>query len=171
MNEEHNSKQNNIKNKAISGFLWRFFERCGAQGVTLIVSIVLARLLDPAVYGTIALVSVFTIILDVFVNSGFGNALIQKKDADDLDFSSVFYFNIVMCLALYALLFFTAPLIAKFYELPELTLLVRVLGLNLLLSGIKNVQQAYVSKHLLFKKFFFPLFPERRMEDNFVIDS
>lgn len=155
MSDNQNEHQNNIKNKAISGFLWRFFERCGAQGVTLIVSIVLARLLDPDVYGTIALVSVFTIILDVFVNSGFGNALIQKKDADELDFSSVFYFNIVMCLALYALLFFTAPLIAKFYELPELTLLVRVLGLNLLLSGIKNVQQAYVSKHLLFKKFFF----------------
>lgn len=155
MSEQNNGQQNNAKNRAISGFLWRFFERCGAQGVTLVVSIILARLLDPDVYGTIALISVFTIILDVFVNSGFGNALIQKKDADDLDFSSVFYFNIFMCVVLYALLFFTAPLIARFYELPELTALVRVLGIDLLLSGVKNIQQAYVSKHLLFKKFFF----------------
>ena len=155
MSEQNNGQQNNAKNQAISGFLWRFFERCGAQGVTLVVSIILARLLDPDVYGTIALISVFTIILDVFVNSGFGNALIQKKDADDLDFSSVFYFNIFMCIVLYAFLFITAPLIASFYRLPELTALVRVLGLNLILSGVKNVQQAYVSKHLLFKKFFF----------------
>lgn len=155
MPDNQNGQQNNIKNKAVSGFLWRFFERCGAQGVTLIVSIILARLLEPSVYGTIALIMVFTVILDVFVNSGFGNALIQKKDADDLDFSSVFYFNIFMCLVLYALLFLTAPLIAKFYEMPELTALVRVLGLSLIISGVKNVQQAYVSKHLLFKKFFF----------------
>ncbi len=155
MSEHQNGQQNNIKNKALSGFLWRFFERCGAQGVTLVVSIILARLLEPEVYGTIALITVFTIILDVFVNSGFGNALIQKKDADDLDFSSVFYFNISMCIVLYALLYFTAPLIAGFYELPELTSLMRVLGLTLILSGIGNIQEAYVSKHLLFKKFFF----------------
>lgn len=155
MSDNQNEQSNNIKNKAISGFLWRFLERCGAQVVTLVVSIILARLLDPNVYGTIALVSVFTIILDVFVNSGFGNALIQKKDADDLDFSSVFYFNIFMCIVLYALLFFTAPLIARFYETPELTPIIRVLGLTLLVSGIRNVQQAYVSKKLLFKRFFF----------------
>ena len=155
MSDNQNGQSNNMKNKAISGFLWRFFERCGAQGVTLIVSVILARLLDPSVYGTIALVTVFTIILEVFVNSGFANALIQKKDADDLDYSSVFYFNVVMCIVLYTLLYFCAPLIARFYELPELTPLVRVLGLTLLISGVRNVQQAYVSKNLLFKRFFF----------------
>lgn len=153
--KDNNQQQNNIKNKAISGFLWRFFERCGAQGVTLIVSIVLARLLDPEVYGTIALVTVFTVILDVFVNSGFGNALIQKKDADDLDFSSVFYFNVVMCIALYALLFALAPVVANFYKNQDLIAIIRVLGLTLIISGVKNIQQAYVSKNLLFKKFFF----------------
>ena len=79
----------------ISNLLWRFLERCGAQGVTFVVSILLARLLDPEVYGTIALVTIFTTIMQVFVDSGLGNALIQKKDADDLDFSSVFYFNII----------------------------------------------------------------------------
>ena len=141
--------------KVIGNFLWRLLERFGAQGVTLIVSIVLARLLNPTVYGTIALVTVFTQILHVFIDSGLGTALIQKKDADDLDFSSVFFFNLAMCLFLYALLFFGAPLIARFYELPELTGVIRVLGLTLVISGVKNIQQAYVSRHMLFKKFFF----------------
>lgn len=143
------------KNKVIGGFFWRFFERCGAQGVTFIVSIVLGRLLDPEVYGTIALVTVFTMLLQVFVDGGFGNALVQKKDADDLDFSSVFYFNMVMCLTLYAVMFFSAPLIAAFYDRPELTAIVRVLSLTLVFSGVKNVQQAYVSRNMLFRRFFF----------------
>lgn len=145
-----------MSNKLVlSNLIWRFLERCGAQIVTFIVSIVLARILDPRVYGTIALITVITTILQVFVDSGMGNALIQKKDADDTDFSTVFYFNIVMCLGLYAILFFTAPLIAKFYDMPELTPVIRVLGITLIISGVKNVQQAYVSKHMLFKKFFF----------------
>ena len=138
-----------------SNMLWRFFERTGAQGVTFIVSIVLARLLDPTVYGTVALVSVFTVIMQVFVDSGMGNALIQKKDADDLDFSSVFYFNIIMCTALYLAMFFAAPLIAGFYRRPELVPLIRVLSLTLVISGVKNIQQAYVSRNMLFKRFFF----------------
>ena len=115
----------------------------------------LARLLAPEVYGLVALVTVFTTILQVFVDSGMGNALIQKKDADDLDFSSVFFFNLVMCIALYLLLFFCAPLIAAFYHNPELTLVIRVLGITLLIAGVKNVQQAYVSRTLQFKRFFF----------------
>ncbi len=139
----------------VTNFIWRFLERCGAQLVTFIVSIVLARILDPEVYGTIALVTVVTTILQVFIDSGLGSALIQKKDADDLDFSTVFYFNIAMCVGLYAILFFLAPLIASFYELPELTDIIRVLGITLIISGLKNVQQAYVSKHMLFRKFFF----------------
>ena len=141
--------------KVVNNFIWRFFERCGAQGVTFIVSIVLARLLDPSVYGTIALVTIFTTIMQVFVDSGMGNALIQKKDADDLDFSSVFWFNLIMCFTLYILMFLSAPLIASFYKMPELTPVVRVLSLILVISGVKNVQQAYVSRNMLFKKFFF----------------
>lgn len=138
-----------------SNLIWRFSERCGAQLVSFLVSIVLARLLDPEVYGTIALITVITTILQVFVDSGLGNALIQKKDADDVDFSTVFYFNMAMCICLYLGLFAAAPWIAEFYEIPELTPMVRVLGLTLVVSGVKNVQQAYVSKHMLFKKFFF----------------
>lgn len=139
----------------ITNFFWRFLERCGAQGVTFIVSIVLARLLDPTVYGTVALVTIFTTIMQVFVDSGMGNALIQKKDADELDFSSVFYFNMAMCSVLYLIMFFAAPLIASFYRMPELTAIVRVLSLVVVISGVKNVQQAYVSRHLMFKRFFF----------------
>ena len=143
------------KQTVIVNFIWRFLERFGAQTVTAVVSLVLARLLDPAVYGTVALVTVITGILQVFVDSGLANALIQKKDADDLDFSTVFYFNMAVCLVLYMGLFLAAPLIAVFYGLPELTPLVRVLGLSLIISGVKNVQQAYVSRNMLFKRFFF----------------
>ena len=84
-----------MKNKVFSNMLWRFAERCGAYLVQFIVSIVLARILGPEAYGTIALITVFTTILQVFVDSGLGNALIQKKNADDVDFSTVFYTNIV----------------------------------------------------------------------------
>ena len=141
--------------KILSNLIWRFAERCGAQGVTLIVSIVLARLLDPKVYGTVALITVFTSVLQKFVDCGFGTALIQKKDADDLDFSSVFFFNIFSCLLIYTLLFFSAPAIAKFYDDEALTELIRVMSLMIVISGVKNVQQAYVSRTLQFKRFFY----------------
>lgn len=140
--------------KVFNNFIWRFLERCGAQGVTFVVSVVLARLLDPSVYGTVALVTVFTSIMQVFIDSGFGTALIQKKDADDLDFSTVFYFKMAVCLLLYAVMFFAAPLIAAFYENDELIPLVRVLSLILIISGVKGIQVSYVSRNLLFKRFF-----------------
>ena len=142
-------------NKVFTNLIWRFLERCGAQGVALIVSLVLANILEPDLYGTIALVTVFTTIMQVFVDSGMGNALIQKKDADDIDFSTVFYFNIIVCLLLYGVMFLLAPIIAHFYNIPELTSIVRVLSFTLIISGVKNVQQAYVSRNLMFRKFFF----------------
>lgn len=141
--------------KVIGEMAWRFAERMGAKGVSFIVSIVLARLLLPEVYGHVALVTVIINILEVFVDSGMGVALIQKKDADDLDFSSVFYFNLASCTLLYLIMFLGAPLIADFYEYSELTPVIRVLSLSLIISGIKNVQQAYVSRNMQFKKFFF----------------
>lgn len=144
-----------LKGKTLTGFIWRLAERFGAQGVSFIVSIVLARLLAPSDYGLIAMATVFTNILSVFVDSSMANALIQKKDADDLDFSTVFYFNIVMSVSIYLIVFFTAPLIAKFYNNSELTLLIRVLSISLLIYGVKSIQQAYVSKHMIFKRFFF----------------
>lgn len=140
---------------AIKNFFWRFAERCGAQLVSFIVSIVLARLLAPEDYGVVALVTVFTTILQVFIDSGLGTALIQKKNADDLDFSSVFYFNLVVCLILYIIMFCAAPFIARFYDNPIYVPLVRVLSLTLIISGVKGIQQSYVSRHMIFKRFFF----------------
>lgn len=153
---EHRKKMADITKKNVIGnFIWRFAERCGAQLVTFVVSIVLARILDPKDYGTIALVTVFTTILQVFVDSGLGTALIQKKDADDLDFSSVFYFNFIVCMVLYAGMFMAAPYIAVFYKDTTLTPVIRVISLTIVISGVKGIQQAYVSKNMLFKRFFF----------------
>lgn len=145
----------NSKRNIFSNLMWKFMERSGAQGVAFIVSIILARLLEPEIYGTIALVTVFTTILNVFVDSGFANALIQKKNADDLDFSTVFYFNIFVCLCLYCVMFFSAPAVANFYGTPVIKSIIRVLSLTVVIYGIKNVQQAYVSRTMQFKKFFF----------------
>lgn len=143
------------KENVLSNLIWRFAERGGAQIVQFLVSIVLARILAPKAYGTISLILVFSQVFEVFVDSGLGNALIQKKDADDLDFSSVFWFNLALCLCLYGMLFLSAPIIAKFYNDSDLTSLVRVLCITVVVSGLKNVQQAYVSRTLQFKKFFF----------------
>lgn len=143
------------KSSTISNFLWRFAERCGAQIVTFIVSIVLARVLTPEDYGKIALITVFTTIMQVFVDSGLGVALIQKKDADDLDFSSVFYFNFVICLVLYAAMFIASPFIANFYNDSSLTPIIRVISLTIVISGVKGIQQSYVSRNMLFKRFFY----------------
>lgn len=143
------------KKIVFKNFIWRFTERCGAQLVTFIVSIVLARILAPEDYGTIALVTVFTTILQVFVDSGLGTALIQKKEADDLDFSSVFFFNFAVCLILYIGMFIAAPFIAEFYNDSSLTSVVRVISLTIVISGVKGIQQAYVSRNMMFKRFFF----------------
>lgn len=149
------AEQNNSKNKVVSGLFWRLLERIGAQGVQFIVSVVLARLLAPELFGTIALLNVFIAILEVFVDSGLANSLIQKKEADDLDFSTVFFFNLGVCFLFYLGMFLAAPAIAHFYKMPDLTAAIRVISLILVISGVKNVQQAYVSRTMQFKRFFF----------------
>ena len=118
------------KNSVISNLIWRFAERCGAQGVSFIVLLYLARLLDPSDYGTVGLLNVFIAIANVFIDSGFGNSLIQKKDADEVDFSSVFYFSLGLSIILYIILFFASPLIANFYSQPILTNLFRVMAIS-----------------------------------------
>lgn len=144
-----------MNTRVFSNFLWRFFERVGAEIVAFIVSVVLARILSPSEYGTLAIVTVIIVLFQVFVDSGLGNALIQKKDTDILDYSTVFFFNVFMCCILYVILFLCAPAFASFYGDPILTDILRVLGLVIIISGVKNVQQAYVSKNMMFKKFFF----------------
>lgn len=145
-----------MNNKTVfSNLIWRFAERIGAQLVAFIVSVALARILDPSAYGVVALILVFTTILQVFVDSGLGNALIQKKEADNIDFSTVFFTNLIFCSVLYVLLFIASPYIASFYGDSYITAYMRVLGLTVFISGITNVQQAYVSRNMLFKRFFF----------------
>ena len=122
----------------ISNFVWRFAERCGAQIVQLVVSIVLARLLLPSDYGTVALMTVFIGILGIFINCGLGSALIQKKNADNVDFSTVFYAQLVFCGIIYTGLFIAAPFIADFYKIPEMTSMIRVLSLTLVIAGVKR---------------------------------
>ncbi len=144
-----------MRKQVIFGFFWRLMERLGAQTVSFVVSIILARILSPDVYGTIALILVFTSIMQVFVDSGLGNALIQKKQADDIDFSTVFYFNILFCLLVYGAMWIAAPEIARFFNDRTLVPYIRILSLTIIISGVKNVQQAFVSRNMLFKKFFY----------------
>lgn len=140
----------------LSNFVWKFAERISAQLVSLIVSIVLARLLGPDDYGIVTIVMIFITFANVFVSDGFGKALIQKKDPTALDYCSVLYFNLLFSAILYFVLFFTAPLIARFYGsgYEILVPVLRVLALRLPLTAANSVQQAYVSKKMIFRKFF-----------------
>lgn len=149
--ENQEYKRNNI----ISNLIWKFLESTGAQLVSLVVSTLIARAIDPEAYGVVAIVQTINTILNVFVDSGLSNALIQKKNADDLDFSSVFYTNVIFCILIYIILFFGAPLIANIFQINKMVSLIRVSGVVLLLSALKNVQCSYISKKMLFKKFFF----------------
>ena len=135
---------------------WKFAERISAQLVTTVVAIILARILDPSHYGLISIVTIFVTLANTLVTGGFGNALIQKKDADALDFSTILYFNIAFSILLYFVLFIAAPYIARFYgEGYELICpVLRVLGLRIIVAGINSVQQAYVSREMIFEKFF-----------------
>lgn len=147
--------EHNLKIKVISNLIWKFSERICVQLVSFIISIILARLLSPSDYGAIAILLVFITIADVFVNAGFGIALIQKKDADNLDFSSVFYFNFLFSVFVYAVIYLTAPFVANFYNMPILQPTLQVLALRIPVAAINSVQQAYVSRNMQFKKFFY----------------
>lgn len=144
-----------LTQQTVSGLIWKFAERIGAQLVTAIISIVLARILLPEDYGVVSIVTILITICNVFVSNGFGNSLIQKKDVDEVDFSSVFYASLVLALGIYAILFFSAPYIARFYENDLLSPVLRVMGLRLPIAAINSVQQAYVSREMSFRKFFF----------------
>lgn len=147
----HDNKRASVS----SGLFWAFSERITAQLVTLSVTIVLARLLDPEHYAMIAVVSIFINIANTFVTSGFGNSLIQKKDADELDFSTTFVFSTGLSLLVYGVLFLVAPKISDFYNQEELTLVLRIMSLRIIIASVNSIQHAYVSKQMAFRKFFF----------------
>lgn len=153
MSEGNTTKVN--KNTVISSLIWKFLERGGVQGVQFILSIVLARLVSPDDYGVIALILVFIQIATVFIQSGFNTALIQKKESDDVDFSSIFFLSLFVAFVCYILLYYFAPFIAKFYKQEILTPVIRVIAFTLFFGAVNSVQNAYVSKTMQFKRFFF----------------
>jgi len=148
------SDQNIITKKVVFGSLWVYLDKLITQLVTFSVSIILARILSPEIYGTIALVTIFITIADVFVSSGFGNSLIQKKMPDETDYSTALISGIVMAVVVYALLYSTAPIISKFYSRDELTLIVRVMAIRVIFAAVNSIQRAYIQKQFDFKVIF-----------------
>lgn len=137
--------------RIISAFFWKFIERSGSQVSAFVVTIVLARILTPQDYGVVALIVVFTSIASTFVQGGFNTALIQTKHASNDDFVTIFWFTIAIATFIYALLFSAAPIISKFYKLPVLTPIMRVLSLILFPATINSIQLARVTRDLNFK--------------------
>lgn len=141
-----------MKSRMMSGFIWRLLQHVGVQIISFVVSIVLARILTPDDYGVVAMVTVFTTIALVFVNTGFSSAIIQKKDLTEDDKNTAFYSGLILALVIYAILFFGAPLIAQMYNEPQLVDLVRVMGLIVVIGALYSVQQALIRRKLQFKK-------------------
>jgi Membrane protein involved in the export of O-antigen and teichoic acid len=139
----------------ISSLFWKFIERAGTQGIQFIIQIILARILAPNDYGVISLIAIFINIANVFVQCGLNSALIQKKDADDIDFSSIFYLILFIASFLYSILFITAPLIADFYNIEKLKIIIRVLSITLFFGALNSIQYAVISKEMQFKRLFF----------------
>ncbi len=142
------------KNKIVNSFIWKFAERLISQGISFFISLVLARLLSPDDYGVIALVLVFINLANVFVTSGFATALIQKKDADAIDFSTNFWCSFVCSIFVYIVLYFCAPYVSVFYEETSLTLILRVFAIQIPISSYNAIQNAYISRNMIFHKNF-----------------
>ena len=133
------------------GFVWSAVERFSVQGISFLLSIIIARIVSPSAYGLIVMVQVFLSFSQLFIDGGFANALIQKKNRDETDYCTVFFFNLGVALCLYFLLFFMAPVIAKFYDEPQLTSITRVISLNLILSSFSIVQKTRLTVNLDFR--------------------
>lgn len=144
-----------MTSKIIYNLLWKFFERTCVQVISFVVSIILARLLEPADYGNVAIVMVFISLANVIIDGGLNSALIQKKNADIIDFSTIFYTTLVLSVIVYSALFFVSSWVGAFYGNIELVKIIRVLGITLFCGAVNSIQNAYLSKKLLFKKLFF----------------
>lgn len=140
-----------LKNKAARSVMWSAVERFSYQSVQFLLTIIIARLVSPTDYGLIAMLGIFLAIAQTFIDSGFSNALIQKQDRTETDYSTVFYFNIVVGVVVYILLYLCSPFIASFYNEPKLDLVTKVVGLNLIISSFSVVQRAKLTIALNFK--------------------
>lgn len=143
-----------LRKKVTSGLFWSTVERVSQQGCVFLVQVILARLLEPAQFGLIAMVSVFVIISSAVIESGLGNALVQKQDANDTDRSTVFWFNLFAAVAMVVILWLFAPQVAEFYGQPELSDVLRVLGLSLVIGAVGNVHSSLLRRTLQFRKLF-----------------
>lgn len=148
-------KHDGLKKSAFGGMVWKLSERVCARLVSLAVSIVLARILVPEDYSLVSIVAIFFVFCNVFISGGLNTALIQKKDADALDYSTVLWATLVVALVMYTGMFACAPLIAGLYDKPQLVPVIRVMGLTFFINAFKSVLSAYTSSHLQFRKFFF----------------
>ena len=140
-----------LKNKAFTGMAWNSIDKFAIQGIGFIIGIVLARILMPADYGLIGMLAIFFAFSELFVGSGFSMALIQKSDRTEVDYSTIFHFNLVVGLIFYLILFFSAPLIAQFFNAPQLIVLTRVLSLSVIINSLSIVQQTRLMIQLDFK--------------------
>lgn len=140
-----------LTNKTLRGAIWTFLEKLGTQGVGFVVTLVLARLLTPGDYGVIGLLTVFMCLSHMFVDSGFGAALIRQKERRDEDYSTVFWYNLAVACGLYLLLFFAAPFVARFYRMELLSPILRVLGLDLILSALYTIHVTHLTALVDFK--------------------
>ncbi|WP_313114939.1 lipopolysaccharide biosynthesis protein [Aequorivita sediminis] len=141
-----------LKNVAVGGVFWTFLQQFGSQIINFGVSIVLARLLLPKDFGTIALMDIIMGVGSVIVSSGLTNSLIRTKDADDRDYSTVFYFNLIASVVIYAITYILAPYLADFYDLPILVPLTRVYCLSFIIGAFSTVQATVLTKAMEFKK-------------------
>ena len=141
-----------IKEQAAKSVFWSAAERFSVQGIQFVLTLVIARILSPDAYGLVAMLGIFMALSQVLVDSGFANALIQKKDRTETDYSTAFYFNAAGSLLIYLCLFVCAPLIARFFAEPQLTVIARVIGLTLVINSLGIVQQARLTVDLDFKR-------------------
>ena len=140
-----------IKKKITNGIKWSAFERFLNIGVNFVISIVIARILSPTDYGVIGMITIFTSISIVFIEGGFSSALIRKQNRTDADYNTVFYYNISVSILLYILIFFSAPLVANFYNISELTIITRIVGLNIFIGAFGTIQTAILNISINFK--------------------
>lgn len=140
-----------LKNKTVKGTVWSTLERFSVQGIQFIVMIIMARILTPADYGLVGMLTIFIAVSQSLIDSGFSQALIRKQDRSEIDNSTVFYFNIGVGLILYLILFLSAPLIADFYNEQQLIPITRIIGLSLVFNSLAVVQRALLTIKLDFK--------------------
>lgn len=140
-----------LKKQAFVGVGWNAIGSYSTQGVNFILQIILARLLSPSDYGIIAMMAIFLQVAAVFVDSGFGKALVQKKDCEEKDYSTVFYYNLAVSIAIYIILFAISPFVARFYDIPILTDVMRVASLVVIINALSIVQRTKLEKNIDFK--------------------